>query len=349
MPRAGSHTRHLTTDERQRVRTLYFDAHFSPTQIAAATGYTVSQIRYTCRAESAAVAVRSGRPAVLNEDEIESLINYIRGSKEGRQASYLKLSQVVFNGSYGHSAIRNTLRRLGYKRYVARRKPPISEKNRLFRLQWAQERLSWTIDDWKKILWTDETWITGGTHRKGWVTRLPGEEWEDSCVIYRHQRKGGWMFWGSFHGTKKGPGVFWEKDWGKINAESYQQHIVPVIDGWIRLRQATNGDNLTLMQDGAPGHSAADTLADLADRGIRVLVWPPYSPDLNPIERVWCWMKDYIEDKYGLVDKPSYDQLRRWVKEAWDALEEYQFEELLATMPDRCAAVVAAEGQHTKY
>jgi transposase len=134
MPRAGSHTRHLTTDERQRVRTLYFDAHYSPTQIAAITGYKVSQIRYSCRAASAAVAVRSGRPPVLDEDEKERLISYIRGSKKGRQASYLKLSRVVFNGSYGHSAIRNTLRRLGYKRYVARRKPPISEKNRLFRL-----------------------------------------------------------------------------------------------------------------------------------------------------------------------------------------------------------------------
>jgi hypothetical protein len=61
------------------------------------------------------------------------------------------------------------------------------------------------------------------------------------------------MFWGSFSGTRKSPGIFWEKDWGKINAESYQQHIVPVIDGWIRLCQGTDGDSLTLMQDGAPG------------------------------------------------------------------------------------------------
>ena len=142
MPRAGSHTRHLTIEERQRVRTLYFDAHFSPTQIATITGYTLSQIRYTCRAGSATVAIRSGRPAVLNDDEVERILSYIKGSKEGRQASFLKISQIVFNGNYGQYAIRSTLRRLGYKRYVARRKPAISEKNRLFRLQWARERLS---------------------------------------------------------------------------------------------------------------------------------------------------------------------------------------------------------------
>lgn len=69
MPRAGSHTRHLTIVERQRVRMLHFDAYYSPAQIAAITGYTVSQIKYTCHAASAAVAIRSGRPAVLDEDE----------------------------------------------------------------------------------------------------------------------------------------------------------------------------------------------------------------------------------------------------------------------------------------
>jgi len=41
---------------------------------------------------------------------------------------------------------------------------------------------------------------------------------------------------------------------------------------------------LVLMQDGAPGHAAADTQADLKERGITVIFWPPFSPDLNPIE-----------------------------------------------------------------
>jgi len=41
------------------------------------------------------------------------------------------------------------------------------------------------------------------------------------------------------------------------------------------------------MQDGAPGHAAADTKRELQERGIEVISWPSFSPDLNPIERVY--------------------------------------------------------------
>ena len=47
-----------------------------------------------------------------------------------------------------------------------------------------------------------------------------------------------------------------------------------------------------------PGHAAGDTKQDLAERGIIVIFWPPFSPDLNPIERVWHIMKNYIQDNY---------------------------------------------------
>ena len=67
------------------------------------------------------------------------------------------------------------------------------------------------------------------------------------------------------------------------------------------------------MQDGAPSHTAALILQDFKERGVYVIMWPPYSPDLNPIEICWNWMKDYIEDKYGHIKKPTYDQLRIWV------------------------------------
>jgi transposase len=31
------------------------------------------------------------------------------------------------------------------------------------------------------------------------------------------------------------------------------------------------------------------------ERDIYPILWPPFSPDLNPIEAVWNRMKDYIE------------------------------------------------------
>ena len=63
------------------------------------------------------------------------------------------------------------------------RKPPISVTNQAIRLAWAQEHLTWNDEDWKRVLWTDETWVNPGRHTKTRVTRKPGEEWDNFCVI----------------------------------------------------------------------------------------------------------------------------------------------------------------------
>ena len=66
------------------------------------------------------------------------------------------------------------------------------------------------------------------------------------------------MFWGSISGFNKGTFCFWEKAWGKINAKSYQTHILPKIAEYIY-----DHPGMILMQDGAPGHCAAETIKNL--------------------------------------------------------------------------------------
>ena len=103
------------------------------------------------------------------------------------------------------------------------------------------------------------------------------------------------------------------------------------------------------MQNRAPGYISADTKEELQARRIPVLSQPVYSPDLNPIEIYWNQMKDYIEDHWGLEENPSYNKLRRYVQEAWEALPESFLEELINSMQARCQAVIEANGIHTKY
>jgi transposase len=47
------------------------------------------------------------------------------------------------------------------------------------------------------------------------------------------------------------------------------------------------------MQDNAPVHTAQIIYGLLKELGINTMIWPPYSPDLNPIENLW----DYYEGK----------------------------------------------------
>ena len=53
-------------------------------------------------------------------------------------------------------------------------------------------------------------------------------------------------------------------------------------------------DDLIFMQDNAPIHTAKKVKEWFEERGIRVTDWPPYSPDLNPIEHTWKRLKDMV-------------------------------------------------------
>jgi hypothetical protein len=86
---------------------------------------------------------------------------------------------------------------------------------------------------------------------------------------------------------------------------------------------------------------------ELEERGIRVIFWPPYSPDLNPIERVWHIIKNYLQDNYPEI--MGYDELWAAVKDAWEKVGQFEFEGLINEMHDRCQAVIDAEGRFTKY
>lgn len=160
------------------------------------------------------------------------------------------------------------------------------------------------------------------------------------------------MFWGSFAGLEKGPCVFWEKEWGNITAERYSEYILPHVVQWMGAKEANTGNRLTFMHDNAPSHKAALTLDYLRSRGVESMFWPPYSPDLNPIESVWSMMKDFIQNNYPEFERGrqrTKSEVRQIIQQAWDSISSDQLLVLITSMPARCLAVINADGGQTKY
>jgi len=55
--------------------------------------------------------------------------------------------------------------------------------NKPKRVQWCQERLEWTEEEWKRVVWTDESnFSTAVFSHKPWVTRFPEEEFHLDCI-----------------------------------------------------------------------------------------------------------------------------------------------------------------------
>ncbi len=163
------------------------------------------------------------------------------------------------------------------------------------------------------------------------------------CVEGKEQRKPGWMFWGVASGALgTGPYLFWDKkEWGNIGAQTYIDHTLLVLEAYLKQHP------LDFIQDNCSGHGAKKIMAYMDSIGLVPLEWPSNSPDLNLIETVWCWIKEYIHVNYSGSHRP-FKRPREQVEEAWHSINDSGMQELVKTMPDRVRAVVEANGWHTK-
>lgn len=111
-------------------------------------------------------------------------------------------------------------------------------------------------------------------------------------------------------------------------------------------------------QDNASTHTARIVQEWLEnwciENGVKLVGWPPYSPDLNPIENLWKLLKEQICRRYPeLSDMPknvrSMEALVTAAIIVWEEFEDELLERLIKSMDRRMEAVKEAKGWYTKY
>ncbi len=115
------------------------------------------------------------------------------------------------------------------------------------------------------------------------------------------------------------------------------------------------GEDLLFQQDNAPIHTAKIVKEWFKDEGIKKLDWPPYSPDLNPMENLWGPLKHgiYKQDQELRSARGTGEDIRERLVVAacasWETIAERHFSALASSMPRRCQAVIEADGWYTGY
>jgi len=97
----------------------------------------------------------------------------------------------------------------------------------------------------------------------------------------------------------------------KVNAESYVECLE---NNLIEAMDKKHGENKwRLLQDNARPHTAGYTVDYLDELNIKTISHPPYSPDLNLIEKVWAWMKaDISQTTYDRVEDLIKIVVKKW-------------------------------------
>ncbi|UYV77730.1 hypothetical protein LAZ67_15002072 [Cordylochernes scorpioides] len=207
------------------------------------------------------------------------------------------------------------------------RRLPLTPPNRRQRLEWCRARSTW-MTEWHRVVFSDESrFCLSSDSRRVRVWRRRGESSNPAAIVERPTvRQRGIMVWGAIAYDSRSPLL---RIQGTMTAQRYVDDVLRPVT----LPYLQGVPNALYQQDNARPHTARISQQALQD--VQMLPWPPYSPDLSPIEHVW----DIIGRRLrALPQPPSEDELWQMVEREWRAIPQDAIRTLIDSLPRRVAA-----------
>ena len=233
------------------------------------------------------------------------------------------------------STVRRDLLAMGLKAYKCRRGPRLTDRQKEYRVEFCEKILK-RPELLPLYAFTDEKWFdSDDAPRFHWAKK--GER-----IPTRIKEKNGpkVMVWGiiakGFKRLVRVPPREDGKGCIKVDSEAYVSLVKQPL---LEMKDVGR----LLQQDNAPSHVSEYTHRYFSALQIRMMPekWPPYSPDLSPIETLWAILARRVANRGPWGE----EQLWEFVEEEWGKLEDSTVDGLVEEFAARCRACVAAKGE----
>ncbi|GFW47875.1 transposable element Tcb1 transposase [Trichonephila clavipes] len=284
------------------------------------------------------IAAKDTRPRKTSLREDRLLYRISRSNRKLNSSQILKQWTLTSNVSVSPRTVRGRLLEIGLRGCKARRKPLLTEFQRKRRLTRAREHSLWTITDWEKVIFSDESqFCISGNQSSAYVRRRTHEEFSPLCLKPTVKYPTKVMVWGcmSSHGVGRLHIVS-----GTVKAMDYieilQNKLLPTA------RDLFGNQSWIFQDDNAPCHRAKVLQKWLKDHTVNRMNWPGQSPDLNLIENLW------FKIGYEISKKKTFKHKRELIEALIFSFNHIVTKDLLLklvhSVPKRCRAVIKANG-----
>jgi len=223
-------------------------------------------------------------------------------NKEKSRVSIKKVGQLLQNKT-SPSTILRRLHSMGYKYRSVADKVVLTAKQKERRVEAIKAWICGKVD-LDKVIFSDECKFTldGNDGSMTWVKK----------ITHRRQKRpfrgGSIMVWGCM--SRDGLLVL-KKLEGTLTSTKYcdllEKDVLPILKD--------KYDEYRFQQDNARPHCSKIAKQFFETNDVILLDWPPYSPDLSPIEKIWSIMKEKV---YNGPQFSSKEVLWTKIQEIWE-------------------------------
>jgi transposase len=281
---------------------------------------------------------RAGRPRCTSADEdvniaLTARVQVFTSARHVRRTLFLDTSR---------QTVHRRLQEAGLFGRVARHKRDYAAAEIRKRLSFANGYGGWSERQWQQVIFADEKCFYGkGFCGRIWVRREKGAALEPQYTIHKQAHPVKVNVWACFSAAGQGYiHIFNENFDGKLFTKIIRKNLAHVADSTL-----PPGEQRYFLMDNAKTHKGEAAKRELHNASFITLDFPPYSPDLNPIENLWSILARRVEQRTC----ETAAELRSVIQGEWDKIEPELLHKLAHSMPARCRAVIDAAGWHTKY